>query len=504
MRSNTSKRLSEQDARKLRAQLKNLGCEHDNAETPSQFARRLYPVREHLHALDHGVVLIVGPRGAGQSTLFKALFSENRSALNAAAAHVRGIPCSELPSDSSEWTAAHPDGAAAGFPDTRALSRCVHSDEDAMRIWHAMLLRRLADRLDPGQRERWHSILAPPAADIGGILKAYEAADTSPTRALDELEHKLKKEGRHIFVGYEALDTPWSDSDLTARMVHGLVAFWSDYSRRWRRIRAKVFLSSDLFRRGSVAGTADFAKLSGNRTELSWSDSALLGMLVKRIANTSEDLAAYCRNAGIRFDRHETLGLIPAVREAGDALPLLERLTGKFTDAGRKTGLVRNWTLNHLQDGNGDISPRSLIRFLEQAARKDAANQSVRPPQLIHPAALRQALDDVSADCVTHGISSGWPWLESVKTKLAGNALMPWTRNEVVDLIGAAWDDGRGSRSGNDIRPPVNRPEDFVDYIVELGIFRRLSDDRIDVAHLYRSGLNLRRKGRVRRDTRSQ
>ena len=76
-------------------------------------------------------------------------------------------------------------------------------------------------------------------------------------------------------------------------------------------------------------GTADFAKLAANRAELAWSDAALLGMLVKRIANTSDELAAYCRGARLKFEERDLLGLIPKIKEARDALPLLERLAGE-------------------------------------------------------------------------------------------------------------------------------------------------------------------------------
>ena len=69
-----SKRLSKQDCVDLRAQLADLGYVQAEAETPELFAHRLYPVSEHLRALDRNVVLVVGPRGSGKSALFQALF----------------------------------------------------------------------------------------------------------------------------------------------------------------------------------------------------------------------------------------------------------------------------------------------------------------------------------------------------------------------------------------------------------------------------------------------
>ena len=369
----TSNRLNKQDCIDLRVQLADLGYGQAEAETPELFAHRLYPVSEHLRAFDPNVVLVVGPRGSGKSALFQAFFSENREVADAIADWMPRTPILETQTNSSEWRRAYPAGT--DFPDTQALAKWVSSDEAAKKVWHAMLVRRLADRFVPRHREALKAMLHPPAVAVGELLRAYDRPETSPTAALDELEERLQREDSRIYVGYDELDTLGGfDWTLMARMVRGLMAFWSDYSRRWRRIRAKVFLRSDLFRRHAGMGTADFAKLAANRAELVWSDAALLAMLVKRIANTSGGLAAYCRGARIRFSEHQVLGLIPEIREARTAYPLLERLSGEFMGAGKKKGYVRNWILAHLRDGNDRISPRTLVRLIEQAAGKEAVN----------------------------------------------------------------------------------------------------------------------------------
>ncbi len=498
-----SRRLTKRDCVDLRVQLGDLGYGQAEAETRELFARRLYPVSEHLRALDPNVVLVVGPRGSGKSALFQAFFSEDRAVANAVAEWRPRAPMLEAQAATSEWRGAYPAGT--DFPDTQALAKWTDSDETAKKIWHVMLVRQLADRFEPGQREALRTVLSPPAVAVGDLLRAYDMPETSPTAALDELEERLRREDSRIYVGYDELDTLGGfDWAVMARMVRGLVAFWSDYSRRWRRIRAKVFLRSDLFRRHAGMGTADFAKLAANRAELAWSDAALLAMLVKRIANTSSGLAAYCRSARIRFDEHGVLGLIPEIREARSGHPLLERLSGEFMGADKKKGFVRNWVLAHLRDGNDRVSPRTLVRLIEQAAGREAVNQAASPPRLIHPTALRQALDDVSDNHVTQGISNEWPWLDGLRARLARNRLVPWLRREVVDLFDAGWAGAWGRSEGRDVRPPVDQPADFVDYLIDLGVFRRRSDDRIDVPDLYLSGLNLRRKGGVRRGPRSR
>ena len=492
-----TKRLTKEDCLALRRELADLGYGQADHETPELTARRLYPVPDHLRALDPNVVLVVGPRGSGKTALFNAFFSNDRNLVRAVASRMPKTPALRAQPGASEWKRVNAK-AEIHFPDAEALVKCVRSDDDAKKIWHAMLVRRLEDRLDGSRKEKLKPILEPMAAELREILAAYDALETSPTAALDVLEQTLQQENGRIVVGYDELDTlGGGDWTLMARMVRGLVAFWSDYSRRWQRIRAKIFLRSDLFRRHASMGTADFAKLAATRAELRWPDAALFGMLVKRIANESDGLARYCKGARIRFDVDDVLGRLPRIEGPDDAFPLLHRLVGEYMGAGMKKGYVRNWLLAHLRDGNGEVSPRSLVRLVEQAARKDAVNQSLRPPRLLHTTALRQALDDVSGEHVTQAISSEWPWLVGVRTRLAEDRLVPWERQRIVALLDADWDRSWGA-SDRLIRPPVDRPADFLDYLIEIGVFRRRSDDRVDVSSLYLSGLGLRRKGGVK------
>ena len=491
-----TKRLTKENCRALRHELTNLGYGQADHDTPELTARYLYPVPEHLRAVDPNVVLVVGPRGSGKTHLFKAFFSNDQALVSAVVARMPKTPAPHARPSASEWVAAYP--ADMYFPDTQALSKCAGSDEDAKKIWHAMLVRRLAERFDKRRQKKLKPILEPKAAELREVLAAYDAPETNPTAALDELEQTLQEQDRQVVVGYDELDTLGGfDWALMARMVRGLVAFWSDYSRRWRRIRAKIFLRSDLFRRHAGMGTADFAKLAATRAELRWPDAALLGVLVKRIANASDGLGEYCEGARIRFENGGVLGRLPRINGPEDAFPLLHRLAGEYMGAGTKKGYVRNWILAHLRDGNGEVSPRSLVRLVEQAAGKEAANQSLRPPRLLHPTALRQALDDVSGDHVTQGISNEWQWLEGVRKRLAVDRLVPWERKEIVDLLDVEWNESWGA-SDSALRPPVGRSADLLDYLIEIGVFRRRSDDRVDVSNLYLSGLGLRRKGGVK------
>src|SRR5207247_5993182 len=121
-----------------------------------------------------------------------------------------------------------------------------------------------------------------------------------------------------IFVGYDELDTLGGfDWSVMSDAISGLIAFWASYSRRWRRIRAKIFMRTDLFRRNSASLSADLPKLAANRADLHWSDRNLYAMLVKRVSNTSTGLRDYCRSARISFkEPHSNFGLVAKIESA--------------------------------------------------------------------------------------------------------------------------------------------------------------------------------------------
>ena len=215
---NRSRALSKQDYITLRAQLTDLGYGQAEAETDELFALRIYPVTEHLRALDTKVVLVVGPRGSGKSALFRAFFSENRDLANSIRHWMRGSSTLRAHSDASEWRTAYP--AHTDFPDSQALKKWVHSDEDAKKLWHAMLVRLLEKSFTEDKRRELTPLTAPMAVEVGDILHAYDTMETSPTGALDELEGELQRHDRWIFAGYDELDTLGGfDWELMARMV---------------------------------------------------------------------------------------------------------------------------------------------------------------------------------------------------------------------------------------------------------------------------------------------
>ena len=490
-------RLQQGDRSVLLRALANMGSSGvAESESAATFRQTFYPVAEHSRAFDPDVALVVGSRGAGKSELFRAVVGEK---LLPAIARVGGAQLSRLMPEQIEWIAGHPLGS--GFPDMGGLRRYFsehQSDPDAsVDLWRAYLLRVLRGHLDlSGFKSR--SVFDSQGADIDAIVRNLGDLGNEPVMALDRLDHTLERDQRWIIVGYDELDVIGGyDWRAMVQSIRGLISFWANNARRWKRIRPKIFLRTDLFRRHAQSFGADLIKLAANRAEITWSDRNLYGMLVKRLANASQDLRHYCEDARVKFKEDDDLALIPVIGESSDARPLIERIAGQYMGANFKKGRTFAWLLTHIRDGNGHAMPRALVQLIEKAASQELDRPLATYNRLLDPRSLRRALDDVSKEHVFGVSTHELPWLPGVKDRLSGTGV-PMPRREAERLIGHRWDDA-WNEERTDARPPADNAPELVTQLTEIGVFRLRPDDRIDVPDLFMAGLGLSRKGGVRK-----
>lgn len=474
--------------------LSNLGYGQAEAEPGDSFLRRFYLIQQHLRAFDPDVMLVVGQRGTGKSALFNAVFK--KGLLSDLAPFAPELRLPYIKTDLIKLIPGYPIGVE--FPDARGFKNALKTPDQAVELWFAYLIRVLKDEISGSSKLKFLDL---PGGAPDQVLDAFLESGNHPLLALDQLDQELQEADKWLFVGYDELDTLGGfDWEAMAKAIQGLVAFWSSYARRWQRLRAKIFLRTDLFRRHAGLGGSDLAKLAANRVELGWSDQNLFSMLIKRVANTDDRLFEYCKGARIPFskEQHKIFGHIPNLKHAEDARPFIERTVGQYMGANTNKGQSFHWVLDHLRDGHKCATPRALVRLFEQAAQKERGNPRTTPPKLIHPTSLRQALEDVSADHVIQAIHNEWPWLHGVRERIAKDRLAPWNRRELQEVLNQDW--GKSWGQGNKhIAPPTQNSRELINYLVELGVFRERSNDRIDVPDIYLFGLGLRRKGGVKR-----
>ena len=465
-------------------------------EREQTFKRTYFPVPEHIRAFDPSVALVLGARGAGKSELFRAAVKENL--LPAIVRTTREARSLRIP-EKADWLTGHPLGK--DFPDGAGLRRFYDSQSskaDAERdLWFAYLVRTVREYLCESSIQE-SAMLKLPGAEIDKIVASFRSLESKPLLALDDLDRRLESDDGWLLVSYDELDVIGAyDWDSMIASIRGLVGFWASYTRRWTRIRPKIFLRTDLFRRHGQSLGADLIKLTANRAEISWSDRNLYSMLIKRIANASERLADYCRQSKVSFDEDRDLGLIPRLQKDTDAKPIIEKIAGQFMGANLKKGRTFLWLLTHVRDGNGHAIPRALVRLIEESAVQERDRPLASHSRLLDPRNIRRALDVVSKEYVLQVNSHELPWLPGVQTRLQGEGV-PMDRRHVEYLLSKEWDKPWSETQPN-IRPPAQNASQLVDLLLEIGVLGSRPHNRLDVPDLFLAGLGLTRKGGVRR-----
>lgn len=463
------------------------------AELNDAFCRMFYSPREQLGALDPDVSLILGARGSGKTALFRAVTEFNLSGT------LRERNPKARIHQNCKWIAVRL--FEKGYPDQTQLRTFFETQtftEDAAHsFWQCVLIRALWDQLDDRGKVECAAIRTVEAT-TSGFLRTGQACSESAASALDRLDDVLEAKGMVLFVGFDELDLLVSRN---GRAASTLVGFWASRWRRWKGIKAKLFVRSDIYRRFVVEGGADLAKLSANRFELRWSDESLLAMLVKRILNSDSTVwTSALRLRKRELVEHPILGLSLQSEAQQDLHKVIHAIVGKYMGASHKKGATETWILGHIKDCLGNASPRSLVRMFELAADKQLADHYETESRILVPSYLRQALTTVSEDHVRSSTDE-WPWLPGLRDRLAkwtNIRQMPMERKPFETQIRKTWDT-QWNPDPKLADPPCDDPLGFVPMLIEIGLLKERKDGRLETTDLYLDGLGFKRKGGVRR-----
>jgi hypothetical protein len=463
------------------------------AEDNAVFCRMFYSPKEHLGALDPDVSLILGARGSGKTALFRAVTEFNLSDT------LRERNPKARIHQNCVWVPVQL--YAKGFPDQTQLRTFFetqsYTEDAAHHFWQCVLVRALWEQLDDRAKAECQSMKSAEATTTG-FLRVGQEYSESAASALDRLDDTLEAKGQVCFVGFDELDLLVSRN---GRAASTLVGFWASRWRRWKGIRAKLFVRSDIYRRFVLEGGADLAKISANRFELKWSDESLLAMLVKRILNS--DFTVWPKALGLRkrdLAEHSVLGLSLQSEELQDLHRVIHAIVGRYMGAGPKKGATETWILEHVKDCLGNASPRSLVRMFELAADRQLADRYETNAIILAPTYLRQALTTVSGDHVSSSTDE-WPWLPGLKDRLAKWTTirqMPMERKPFETQLRKTWED-RWNPDPKLDEPPCDDALGFVPMLIESGLLKERKDGRLETTDLYLDGLGFKRTGGVRR-----
>lgn len=468
------------------------GMAENAPENVHDFLKQFLPIPRHFRVFDPSARVIIGDKGAGKSQLFQALkYDEGRKLLTDLATENR---YNVLPLERSAWCVGFETGGANHPPSGMFDALAGRGPADLRTLWLALLLKVLNEEFKRARLEipaPYRTALERVASgwDLAALIDATREAEGVIFATLDRLEEWLANADRYVVVVYDELDrvSP-GDWSIVQSVLQGLVQFWAAYSRRWQRLRCKIFLRRDLFDRAAIRGP-DVAKIAWNPVELVWSPGELYQLLFKRLANVSAEMKSYLERGRLTFVERGLLGFTPTAQRDTEFAHVVKHMFGEHMGKDASKGLTLRWIPRHLQDGHGRGLPRPLLRLMQEAAKIEKRDRQAERPHLVHHTALRGGLEKVSEFRVEELVSEEFPWMRHVEKAFEARRFkVPAERRTVLKALDIKWPELKE-------RPPETDPDGLLDYLVELGIASVRTTGKIDVGDLYMKGLHLKRHG---------
>ncbi|MBP0458321.1 hypothetical protein [Streptomyces montanisoli] len=465
-----------------------------DADTSDPDFHTMFTPSSHREALAPDATVVKGARGTGKTYWAKALADP---ALREVAARSYLMP------RLSRTEVVTAFGSAGGdepvFPGKRAIEGLVQEfgKEDklgARDLWSAVVLMALkvpqVIALDSWiERIRW-------TARNG---EAYESA-------VRRADRETREQGKTLILLFDQLDRLHSKRAQIDLLLSGLLEVALELRLTTTALRAKIFVRPDLYE-SAPRNFADASKLDANAADLSWSRENLYGLFFHQLGNHASEAARAFRDSTEGDWRAEEGGRYIAPVEVLADQKAQERLfvtlAGPFMGTDRRKGHTYTWLPNHLQDGLGRISPRTLLSTLRKAAERTDSADATHPLPLYYEA-IRESLSHAASVRVQE-LKDDLAWAALAVELLAGSQVpmepsavqYAWnTRGfsarlrEVLERETA----GGGPRDAGD-------PVALLGELEKLGVITYRTNGAVDLPDIYRLAFDIGRKGGVKRST---
>jgi len=314
----------------------------------------------------------------------------------------------------------------------------------------------------------------------------------------------LSNTGRKVVVIFDALDGIALDWERLRHLTDVLLEVaWS--IRGYRSLRPKLFLRPDQMRDLGLR-FVELPKLVAGATNLRWSGVDLYGMFFARLGAIRNQRA---QGSFAQLLEEESIAAPPKTLKRLRNWPLANdrhvqariftRLAGAYMGRGYKKGRTYDWPVNHLADGHGEVTPRSFLTLMIEAAR----HQHAPVDQAMSAEGIRHGLREASKVRVNQ-LDPEFRWIKRVLVPLArlqvpctaSQITMRWEETETIQAVMK-----RAKR--REFLPPFDpgaegQPYDHLrETLVRIGVLILRADGRFDIPDLFRVAARLLKKGGV-------
>lgn len=457
--------------------------------------RYMHVPSSHAKALHPDTLLVLGMRGAGKSFWWAALQEpQHRALLEQVSPRSEISPKTQIAVGFGE--SPRPDE----YPGRDTLTELLNAGKDARDIWRTVIVRKLASADDPIRKaSTWPQ-------RIEAVIRDPEYVE----HLLYEADCQFAAEGKWWVAVFDALDRSANNWQSMHALVRGLLQTALDL-RAYRRLRVKCFLRVDQLVETQVADFPDASKVLASKVELGWPPEELYELLWQYLGNAPEngaeirgevDRLFHCGWREIALDGMPVWQLGRAAQR-GEELhrPLFHAVTGPWMGKGARRGFPYTWTVNHLADAHGRVSPRSFLVALRKAA-EDSETRYSNHEFALHYESIKRGVQAASQVRVNE-LKEDYPWVHELMAPLQGlvvpcdfkDIASRWNASKILERL-------KSDVAKGEVRlPPAHLSEGAEGVrrdLEQLAIFTRLRDGRVNVPDVFRVGYGIGRRGGVR------
>jgi hypothetical protein len=316
-----------------------------------------------------------------------------------------------------------------------------------------------------------------------GMLKGIKAKITfeepsaedirSGIRSVDQLillaNAALEQGERHAWILLDRLDVVFADNDeLEARCLRALFRVYQDLQAR-DRIRLKIFLRSDIWRRITSGGFRESSHITRAMT-ITWEASTLLNLVVRRAIQNEVVQKYYAVEPG------DVLSSTTAQKA------FFDRMFPDQVEVGSRKSTTFDWILVRCSDGTRSTAPREVIHLLNalrssQARKLDIGEAEPEGEQMFSRMVFKDALAEVSVTRLEQTLFQEYPALKPFIEKLRGEKT-----SHAIETLAEIW------------RVTTEDATAAVQKLIDVGFFeQRGSREKPEfwVPFLYRDALGL-------------
>lgn len=447
----------------------------------------IFAPEHHAGALDPHVPIVLGARGSGKSFWAGVLGSDETR--NVAAAVYPRLKLDELVVKFG--FIGQPGEGSVSRETIDSLVPPGEEIQKASLVWRAIVLRAVKIALNPQVKPQ----------KVRDLFEKFKDPEDWEEEC-DSLDIALQKKKLTTLIVFDAIDALADEHDRLRKLLDALLQVtWS--MRSYKSIRIKLFLRNDQLTQLGLK-FVELPKLKAGATHLYWRGSDLYGMLYERLASDvagREPLKVLLKDADLPVVPENIRRVKPwelSYDKVAQA-KLFTRIAGPYMGRNHKKGKTYDWPLNHLSDGHNEVTPRSFLALIINAAKH------LPPPEstVLSAEGLRHGLREASKIRVEQ-LALEFPWIRRVLAPLA-RLQVPCYDEQIIDR----WietETFNAIRKLNDkqrfILPFSSKDEseiglELLTTLKTIGVLTERDDGRYDMPDLFRVAARLLKKGGV-------